>query len=103
MLEDSANPHARRDGVAPMNADLLSLWSLRTANTGFRVVDNRAMVKNTCRKNGNCRETLSIRLCADIRRDRHLANVVLQATHHLAKRLNEDRHIDVFDVERFGF
>src|SRR6266446_4818608 len=99
MLQDAANPYAGRDGVASMNTDLLAFEIFGITNAGFRVVHDGAVVKNAGGKNRYRREALSIGFSTDVRRDRHLADVVFQPAHHPAECLNKHRHIDVIDLE----
>src|SRR2546430_3668029 len=101
MLEDAANPHTCRDRVAAMNAHPLALEIFGITNAGLRVVYNSAVMKHTRRKNRYRGKSLSIRLRADVGRHRQLADIEFQPPYHPAECLNQDRNIDVIDLEVF--
>src|SRR5438093_8963595 len=103
MLQDAADPDACRDRIPAMNAHLFAFEIFGITNAGFRVVHDGAVMKNARRKDRYRRKPLSIRLRADVSRHRQFADVKLQPTYHPAECLNQDRNIDVIDLEGFWF
>ena len=72
-----------------------------TAYAGFRVVEDRTVMKDARRKNWYRSKTLPVCPGAEVRGERQFANIELRTPDHAAERLDQNGNIFVFDFETF--
>src|SRR5262249_37074790 len=82
LREHGAGPHPGRDRVATVDPDLSAFQVLGGADAGLDVVGDRTVMKGAYQKYRHGGERLTMSTCADIGRDRHLADVELVLPDH---------------------
>jgi hypothetical protein len=100
LLQDAARPHAGGDRVAAVDADLPAFEVFRRADAGVAVHQDGAMMKGAHQKHRYRRHSLAVRPGTDVGRDRHLADVELEAAHHAPE--CGDERIDLYELEGKG-
>ena len=100
MLKYAARPETRGHGIPPVHPHPSALEILRAPDAGLRVVQDGAVVERAHREDGYRGERLAVRAGAQVRRDRHLRDVELEAAHHAAERLDDLRHLFELEIER---